>query len=694
MSLRKTLSLALIYTLVLPHALLADEGMWVYNNLPLKQLKDKYQFEPAAGWVDHMMKSSVRFNSGGSGSFISSNGLAMTNHHVAANALAKISTPEKNILQDGYLAKTQAEEIPTKDLELNQLVSIEDVTAKVNQAVTQGMSGEQADKARKGAIAGIEQESTTATGLRSNVITLYQGGQYHLYRYKKYTDVRLVFAPENDIAFFGGDPDNFEFPRYDLDMTIFRVYENGVPAKIEHFFKWSKNGAAENELVFVSGNPGTTSRLFTVKAVQFMRNVRVPYLLAYLQRQEGFLKAFSAKGKEEARRAKDELFSVQNSRKVYIGRSEGLKDPAFMEAKIKAEHEIRAKVAADPKLKGYEGAWKKISAAQEAHKGLMKRRQALEVGYGFNSKLFTIARHLVRMADEDLKTNKDRLPEYTDSGRASLEQSLFSSAPIYKDFEAFKLGVSLKFLVEQLGEKDPLVQQVLAGKSPEERGNELVHATSLENVNVRKALGTGDAANKKAAVDASKDALIELARLVDAAAREVRKQYDVNVAEVERQAYSQVASAIFAIKGDSVYPDATFSLRLSFGQVKGWTENGKAIPAKTTLGGAFEHAAAHGSVDPYKLPKSWHEAKSKLDLNVPFNLVSTNDIIGGNSGSPMLNKEGEIVGLIFDGNIHSLMSDYHYTDKMNRAVSVDSAGIMEAIRKIYGATTLADEIGK
>jgi len=669
-------------------ALIADEGMWVFNNLPKKYLKDKYGFEVTDDWASRVMKSSVRFNSGGSGSFITATGLVLTNHHVAADTLQKLSTPEHNYLRDGFLAKSHEEELKAPDLELNQLVSTLDVTDRVNAAVKPGMSAEQAVKARRAAIAEIEKESLQQTGLRSDVITLYQGGQYHLYRYKKYTDVRVVFAPEADIAFFGGDPDNFEYPRYDLDMTIMRVYEDGKPAKLEHYLRWSTTGAGEDELIFVSGNPGRTSRLFTTAALEFLRDVQVPYLLNWLQRQEIFLQGYSSKGDEQARRAKDELFYIQNSRKVYIGRMQGLQDRKLMSAKQKAEYDLRAKVTTDPKLKEYAAAWDQVLKSLEEHKKLFKRRQLLDVGRGFNSRYFTIARHLVRMADEDLKPNAERLPEYRESNRETLEQELFSTAPIYEDLEQVKLSVSLSLLVEQLGDKHALVQNALLGKDPWARAAELIEGTSLRDPQVRKLLAKGG----KKAIDQSYDGMILLAKSVDTASRAIRKQHEEKVVEIERQAYAQIANAIFATKGISTYPDATFTLRLSFGQVKGYAEKGKWITPWTTLGGAFEHETAHGAKEPWKLPKSWHDAKGKLDLKLPFNFVSTADIIGGNSGSPVINKKGELVGLIFDGNIYSLTADYFYSDEISRAVSVHSAGMLEALRKVYGAEALAKEL--
>jgi hypothetical protein len=669
----------------------ADEGMWVFNNLPRKQLSEKYGFEPTDAWLEHVMKSSVRFNSGGSGAFVSSTGLVLTNHHVGADTLQKISTAERDNYREGFLARSLADERKALDLELNVLQSIEDVTERVNAAVTAGMSAAQSFAARRRAMSTIEKESFEKTGLRSDVVTLYQGGQYHLYRYKKYTDIRLVFAPEFDIAFFGGDPDNFEYPRYNLDVCLFRVYENDRPAQIEHFLTWSAAGAGDGELVFVSGHPGRTERLNTVAALKYLRDHQAPTLLDWLRRQEILLQQFSYEGNEPARIAREELFGIQNSRKAYYGRIAGLQDPAIMARKTAAEESLRAKVAGNPHWQAeFGGAWDQIAQAQLVRREIAVPVNVLEFGRGFESKLFSIARTLVRLAEENEKPNAERLREYTDSARESLELELYSAAPIYDDLERTRLADGLGYLLEKFGGDHPLAREVLAGKNPADRAAELVRGSKLKDVDERRRIAQGG----KAAIAMSNDPMIALARLVDPAARAARKRFEEEVVEVERQAYARISRALFAIHGTDLYPDATFTLRLSFGVVKGYEEAGKTIEPWTTLGGAFRHAEEHGNRPPWELPPSWRSRKESLRLETPFNFVSTCDIIGGNSGSPVINRNAELVGIIFDGNIQSLVGDFIYDETQNRAVAVHSAAILETLRKIYAAESLASELGR
>jgi hypothetical protein len=668
-----------------------DEGMWLFNNPPKKLLKDKYQFDPGDEWYQHLQRASVRFNSGGSGSFVSSDGLVLTNHHVGADALQKLSSKDKDYLAAGFHAKTRAEEIKCLDLELNVLMNIEDVTAEVNAAVKPGMSMADAEKARRAAMNTIEQQSLEKTGLRSDVVTLYHGGLYHLYRFKKYTDVRLVFAPEHAIAFFGGDPDNFEYPRYDLDVCFFRVYENDKPAKIEHFLKWSHTGSGDGELVFVSGHPGRTDRLDTVAHLEFLRDRVLPATLQRIFRREVLLRAYSERGVENARRALDDLFGVENGRKAQLGRLAGLQDPAVMDAKRADEKAFRAAVEKDPKLREASGAaWDDVAKAIRTWEKVYRRSVLLEQGAGFNCELFHIARTLARMAAEDKKPNADRLREYRQSNRESIEQAVFSEAPIYNDLEIVKLADSLSFFMEQAGADDELVQKVLAGKSPGQRAAQLIEGTTLADVAARRKLAEGGLA----AVESSRDPMIELARLVDAPARAVRKITEQEVDEPLRQAYAKLATARFAVSGTDVYPDATFTLRLAFGTVRGYTDLGKQQPPWTTMGGTFEHAAAHANREPFALPQSWIDRKDRLNPGTPFNFVSTADIIGGNSGSPLVDRQGQFVGIIFDGNLQSLVWDFVFTEKEGRAISVHSAAIEEALRKVYDAGALADELGR
>lgn len=665
----------------------ADEGMWLFNAPPRQQLQAEHGFTITDDWLLHLQQASVRFNSGGSGSFVSEDGLVMSNHHVGADALQKLGDEQHDYLRDGFHARTLAEEKPCHDLELNVLISIEDVTDRVNAAVPASASPEDAFAARRKVMAAIEKESLDQTGLRSDVVTLYQGGAYHLYRFKRYTDVRLVFAPEQQAAYFGGDPDNFEYPRFCLDVCFFRAYENGQPARVPHHLTWSRNGAAEGELTFVSGHPGRTSRLLTVAELEFLRDVTYPYTIEFLHRAEVILGAYSVRSAENARRAKDDLFGVQNSRKARQGGLAGLLEPQFFTTKRAAEQALREAATRDPKLHEFAGAWDRIAAAQQTIGERALEYRLLELGHGFTGELFPIARTLLRAAAEQPKPDGERLREFRESGKASLELDLFSTRPHYDDYETLRLANGLTWLVARLGYSHELVQRVLAGKSPQTRAAELVRGTKVKDVAFRKQLYSGG----EAAVNAAQDPMIELARTVDSAARAVRRVVETQD-EIKQQAHAQIAKVRFAVQGTSTYPDATFTLRLAYGLVKGYEENGQTIPAHTRIAGLYERSTAQGGREPFDLPRRWVDRKRRLDLSTPFNFVNTADIIGGNSGSPVVNRAGELVGIIFDGNIQSLVLDFYFTDDLARAISVDSRAILEALRQVYQAGHLVDEI--
>jgi hypothetical protein len=665
----------------------ADEGMWLYSAPPREQIKAKYGFDVTDAWLEHLMKSSVRFNSGGSGSFVSADGLVITNHHVGADDLQKLSDEKNNYLRDGFYAKTPAEEKKCVDLELNVLQSIEDVTGRVNSAIPAGASAEQSYAARRKIIAEIEKESLDQTKLRSDVVTLYQGGAYHLYRFKKYTDIRLVFAPEQQIAFFGGDPDNFEYPRYDLDVCLFRVYENGQPARLQHYLNWSKNGTKEGELTFVSGHPGSTNRQFTMAELEFLRDTQYPYVVPRIKRIEVLLSNWSARSEENARRAKDDLFGFQNSRKVYDGRQNGLYSAGIMAPKIAQEKSFKQQAADRADGKDVRAAYDKIANAVAAQTKIYKNYRLLEGGHAFMSDSFYTARSLLRAADERPKPNGERLKEFGEARRESFEVDLFSDKPIYADLEINKLTDALTLLAEVMGYNDPLVQKALAGKSPRDRAAELINSTKVRDVAFRKKLYEGGAK----AVKEANDPMIEIARLVDAPARALRKEWEAHE-ETKQQAHGVIEKARFAMEGPTRSPDATFTLRLSYGPVKGYEEDGKKLAPYTNFAGLYARNAEHKNKEPFDLPKRWMDKKSALDLNTPFNFVHTPDIIGGNSGSPVVNKAGEFVGIIFDGNLSSLVLDFAYEDLHARAISVDSRGIIEAMKKVYGVDALVSEL--
>ena len=665
-----------------------DEGMWLYSNAPKEYLKKKYGFEPSDAWLDHLRQASVRFNSGGSGSFVSPNGLVMTNHHVGADDLQKLSDEKNDYLKNGFHAKTLADEKACKGLELNVLLKIEDVTASVRGAVKEGTVPAEAAAARRKIISEIEKGTADeAKGIRADVVTLYAGGAYHLYTFKKYTDIRLVFAPEQQIAFFGGDPDNFEYPRFDLDMCFFRVYEDGKPAKIEHYLKWSPAGSKDGELVFVSGHPGRTNRQFTVDELKYLRDVQYPTQLARLNRMEVLFGSWADRSEENRRRVKDDLFGVQNSRKARIGGLGGLLDPKLLDRKIADEKRLREFID----KQGYTdaaNAFATIAQAEKLKAKIARDMNMLENMHGFASASYPIARMLLRASEELPKPSGERLKEFGDARLGSLKFQLFSDEPVYEDLDTLKLAESLTYLANSFGADHELVKKVLAGKSPKDRAFELISGTKVRDVQFRKEMFDGG----NAAVDAAKDPLIELARTIDVEARAVRKQFENEIEEPKNQAAAAIAAARFALDGTKTYPDATFTLRLAFGTVKGFSENGQAVAPFTNFEGLYKRSKEHNNQTPFDLPARWVERKSKLDLSTPFNFVCTADIIGGNSGSPVVNKNGEVVGLIFDGNLQSLVLDFLFDDEVARAVSVDSRAMIEALRKVYDAGGLADEL--
>jgi len=665
----------------------ADEGMWLFNQPPRSILAERYQFTPDDAWLQHLQKSCVRM--GASGSFVSQDGLLLSNHHVGAGALEKLSTPEKNYLHDGFYAHSPADELKCPDMEVNVLQSIEDVSARVNTAVPANADAATAFAARRRIIAEIEKESLDKTGLKSDVVTLWQGGTYHLYRYKRYTDVRIVFAPEQQIAFYGGDPDNFEFPRYDYDVCFFRVYEDDKPAKTADFLKFSPSGPATGELVFVAGHPGGTGRLLTMTELDDLRDLALPMRLASLKRRETLLVNWSERSEENARRARGLLFVIQNSRKASDGRLAGLLDPALMAAKTRAEADFKARLAGKAEFSDALAAYDKIAGATKIQAAQAVRSSLLEGGTGFDCESFRIARTLLRATEERAKPNGDRLREFSDANKASLELGLFSPKPIYTDLEILTLSDALTFLATQCGGDDLLVKKVLAGKSPHDRALQLINETRVRDVGFRKQVYEGGTK----AVAAANDPMIELARLVDPEARALRKVAEEQ-SEMKQQAHGAIARAANTLlgTGGNRYPDATGTLRLSFGTVKGYDEDGKAVAPLTTFVGLYGRTLEMEGRPPFDLPANWKRGQNRLDLSTPYNFISTCDIIGGNSGSPVVNRNGDFVGIIFDGNLQSLPWDYAFDDRQGRATAVDSAAILEGLDKVYRVKGLVREL--
>jgi hypothetical protein len=678
--------LAGLYSLLLAGFVLstakADEGMWTYDNFPAAAVKQKLGVEITPVWLDRVRTATVRL-ANCTASFVSPEGLILTNHHCAAACLEQLSSAQKDLLHAGFVSTRESElRCPTQYADV--LMKMEDITAKVN-AATRGLRDKEANDARKQTLTLLEQDCEKAAGTRDprrcESVRMYKGGQYFLYQYKRYAEVRMVFAPEAAIAAFGGDPDNFQFPRWCLDMALLRAYENGRPAATPNHLKVNWSGPAAGEAVFVTGHPGSTDRQLTVAQLETLR-ATLPFWLLRSAELRGRYIQFATTGAENARIVADPLNSLENNIKVRRKRLDALLDPTLMTVKTAAEQQLRAQVGAiaggDP--------WKDIERAARRELELTVPYTFLEGAAGFNSALFRYARTLVRAAEERAKASELRLREYAEPALPQMQQQLFAAVPVYPQREILTFSFGLARMREFLGPDHPVVNVLLTEFSPDELASALVGMTKLGDPAVRRQLWEGG----QAAIDAADDPMIRIARLVDAPARTLRKQYEDEVEAVTDAASEKIAAARFRVLGTNVYPDATFTLRLNFGTVQGWNEAGTPVPPFTQLGRAFERAT--GSA-PFRLPESWTTRRAELDMTTPFNLSTNNDIVGGNSGSPLINANAEIVGLIFDGNIHSISGGFWFDAAKNRAIAVHPAIMRLALTKVYEAPALVKELG-
>ncbi len=668
----------------------ADEGMRTLDNPPRAMIAGKYGVTPSAAWLDRARLATVRLESGCTGSFISGSGLVLTNHHCAEACIAQNSTPDADLVSSGFLAATRDKEMRCQKEAISVLVGIEDVTARVV-AVTAGLAADALVEARRRELTKLEQAYEEASvksasgALKCERVTLYQGGQHWIYKYRRYEDVRLVFAPERDIAAYGGDPDNFQFPRWCLDMSILRAYENDTPAKTPYHLRFNWDGAGPGDPVFVLGHPGNSDRLLTVAQLELQRDTFMPFWLLRFAELRGRLLQYGKTGAEPMRTTENYLNSIENAIKVRRKQFDALLDPALLESARIREQALRDAVAADPALAAAAGAWQDIEAAQRIWRDMLVPHTFIEGAAAFNSTLFGYARAIVRAAEERAKPNESRLAEYTEARLPTLLQNLKAAAPVYPDFEIVRLSFGLERMREWLGPDDPLVRRIFGNESPGALASRLIRDSSLADPAARIALYEGG----QIAVDASKDPMIRLAAIVDPAARALRKRFEEQVEGPVQRGQEEIARTRFAIHGTSIYPDATLTWRLSYGAMMGWSEKGEDVRPWTELSRAFERATGE---PPFRIPDRWLAARDRLDLTAPANFTTNNDILSGNSGSPMLNAAGEIVGIAFDGNIHSISGSYWFDDRLNRAIGVHPAYMRVALEQVYGAKALLAEI--
>ena len=664
---------------------LADEGMWTFDGFPSARVKAAYGVTIDKRWLERVQAATVRIP-GCSASVVSKDGLILTNNHCVVSCLVALSDDDTDHLKDGFLTDARTEERTCPGMFAEILVSITDVTTKIN-AATAGKTGGDYVQARDAATLAAETEvCKTVTAGRCQTISLFRGGKFAVYRYRRFTDVRMVFAPEFAAAFFGGDPDNFNFPRFNLDASFLRLYDNGKPVKTPYYLAWNATAPRAGDVTFVPGSPGSTERLLTMSQLETARDLGVPSSLLQRAELRGRLIEFGRRSPAAQRTVADAIFGTENSFKVAYGRQLALNDAGFMAARRKAETDLRAKVAADPALVARLGnPWADLEAVQASYFRTYQPYRQLEADAGRSSRLFDWARLLVRAAEERPKPSADRLPEFTDARLAAAQRRVLGPGKVEPDLEQLYLEFWLLKAREYLGTDTATLTMLLGSENPQGLAARLVTTTKLGDPEVRKALWEGGAE----AIKASDDPLIKYALKIDAAARAARMAWETDVTAPTDQAAERVAQARFATYGDSVYPDATSSLRLSYGKVAGWTWRGTETGPYTTFAGLFARATG---AEPYALAPRWAAAKDRLNPDTVFNYVTTNDIIGGNSGSPVVNARGEVIGAAFDGNIHSIAGAYGYDEAVNRCVVVSTAAITEALTKVYGRDALVKEL--
>jgi len=674
----------------------ADEGMFTFDNPPVSQIEKNYGVKLDEKWFEYAMRASVRFNNGGSGSFVSPEGLVLTNHHIGFDCIQKLSTPEKDYVKNGFYAMSMSEEAKCPDLEVNMLYSLQDVTERVISAEKGGKSDRERGVLRKKEMAKIEKECNESTGLKCDVVTLYGGGQYVLYRYKRFTDVRLVFAPEQQIAFFGGDPDNFTYPRYDLDMAIFRIYVDNKPYNPEYYFRFSPNGPSENELVFVIGNPGTTKRLYTLSQLKFQKDVFYPTRVRKAKIFIDALKTYAAKSEENQRQTKELIFMFENSYKAHKGMLDALNNDELFKKKEREERELLEFAKKNPQdLKELREALKKIEDAENEYKKLFPTGFVIRTVVNY-SELFSRAFTIVQMATEKKKPNEERFEEYRDTALPSLELQIYSTAPIYKGVEKVLLKTAIEDAIKEVGRENEFLKTLLANTDPERLVEEAVEKTRLYDVEYRKEMvKKGDSMKFDEFAEIIKkgdDPLLKIALAIEPIVRKNRKLYEDKVESVERTAHHTIQKIRFKIFEKTIPPDATFTPRIAFGSVKGYNAEGTIVPFKTSFYGLFARSSEFDNKPPFDLPERYIKRERSINLKTPLNFVSTADIVGGNSGSPVINKSHELVGLIFDSNIEGLAGTFVYSEEKARAVAVHSAGILEALKSIYDMNYLVEEL--